>query len=140
MNSSVAELRPRERVLVPTSAQASGRSVRRRVGLVWGLLVLNALTYYGSALHIPHAAGRVITQAALPAALIVALSVNRRVVVRPNDVFNGRPGVPCDDERSGLGYKTRIHDEWFTNANLCAMGVFEKFVQSLSDVLELLWV
>src|SRR5215475_6146872 len=84
MNSSVAELRPRERVLVPTSAQASGRSVRRRVGLVWGLLVLNALTYYGSALHIPHAAGRVITQAALPAALIVALSVNRRVVVRPN--------------------------------------------------------
>jgi len=51
---------------------------------VWGLLVLNALTYYGSALHIPHAAGRVITQAALPAALIVALSVNRRVVVRPN--------------------------------------------------------
>jgi hypothetical protein len=84
MNSSVAELRPRERVLLPTSAQASGRSVRRRVGIVWGLLVLNALTYYGSALHIPHAAGRVITQAALPAALIVALSVNRRVVVRPN--------------------------------------------------------
>jgi hypothetical protein len=63
---------------------ASERLVLRRVGLVWGLLVLNALTYYGSALHIPHAAGKVITQAALPAAIIVALTINRRVVVRPN--------------------------------------------------------
>jgi hypothetical protein len=47
-------------------------------------LVLNALTYYGSALHIPSAVGKGTAQVALPAALIVALSVNRRVVIRPN--------------------------------------------------------
>src|SRR5215469_11169759 len=84
MNSSVAQVRPRERVLLPTSTPASERSVLRRVGIVWGLLVLNALTFYGSAVHIPHAAGRILTQAALPAALVVALTVNRRVMIRPN--------------------------------------------------------
>jgi O-Antigen ligase len=84
MNSSVAQLRPRSAVPLPTSAPASERLVRRRVGTVWGLLVLNALTYYGSAVHIPHGVGKSITQAALPVALIVALTVNRRVIVRPN--------------------------------------------------------
>lgn len=45
---------------------------------------MNALTYYGSAIHIPSAVGKLITQGALTASLLVALSVNRRVVVRPN--------------------------------------------------------
>jgi hypothetical protein len=65
-------------------AEAYERSVRRRVGIAWGLLVLNALTYYGSVVHIPSAAGKAITQGALPLALIVALTVNRRLIVRPN--------------------------------------------------------
>ena len=84
MNTSVAQLRLHRAVPLSPSAPASERLVRRRVGLAWGLLVLNALTFYGSAIHIPHAVGRVITQAALPAALIVALTVNRKVVIRPN--------------------------------------------------------
>ena len=90
MNSSVAQLRPRRGVPrlrrgvpLPTFAPASERSVRRRVGIVWGLLVLNAMTFYGS-VFIPSAAGKAITQGALPAALIIALTVNRKVVVRPN--------------------------------------------------------
>ena len=58
--------------------------MRRRVGIAWGLLVLNALTYYGSILHIPSAVGKLVTQGALTVALLVALTVNRRVVVRPN--------------------------------------------------------
>ena len=65
-------------------AQARERSVRRRVGITWGLLVLNALTYYGSILKIPSAGGKLITQGALPVALLLALTVNRRVIVRPN--------------------------------------------------------
>ena len=84
MNSPVAELRPRRLISLPVPAHASQRSVRRRVGLAWGLLVLNALTYYGSVLHIPGAVGKGITQGALPVALIVALTLNRRVIVRPN--------------------------------------------------------
>ena len=35
-------------------------------------------------MHIPSAVGKAVTQAALPLALIVALTVNRRVIVRPN--------------------------------------------------------
>jgi O-antigen/teichoic acid export membrane protein len=60
------------------------RRIRRRVSLAWGLLVLNALGYTGALVHIPGAIGKGITQGALPLAIIVALSVNRRVNLRPN--------------------------------------------------------
>lgn len=82
--AAAAELSTRRGIRLPASAQASERSVRRRIALAWGLLVLNALTYYGSVLHIPSAVGKGTAQAALPAALLVALTINRRVVVRPN--------------------------------------------------------
>jgi hypothetical protein len=84
MTASVAALRPRRQVRLLTPAAARERTVRRRVGLVWGLLVLNVLTYTGSLLHIPTMMGKAITQGALPVALLVALTVNRRIVVRPN--------------------------------------------------------
>lgn len=58
--------------------------VNRRVGAVWGLLVLNTLTYTGSILHIPGSVGKLITQGSLPLALLLALTVNRRVLIRPN--------------------------------------------------------
>jgi hypothetical protein len=86
MSSSVVGLRSRRRarLLTLTPAEVRERSVRRRVGLVWGLLVLNVLAYAGSLLHIPTMMGKAITQGALPVALLVALTVNRRIVVRPN--------------------------------------------------------
>lgn len=68
----------------PPTAEVGWASERRRVGLVWGLLVLNVLTYYGSLLPIPSFVGKIITQGALPVALLVALSLNRRLLVRPN--------------------------------------------------------
>src|SRR5215472_14222793 len=61
--------------------------IRRRVTIAWGLLVLNALTFYPAwplLVPIPHRLGQVITQGALPAALLVALTVNRKIMVRPN--------------------------------------------------------
>jgi hypothetical protein len=84
MNYSVVALRPDRGAQLLAPAEARERSIRRRVGTVWGLLFLNALTYYSSVLHIPSAAGKATAQAALPAALILALTVNRRVIVRPN--------------------------------------------------------
>jgi hypothetical protein len=84
MNSGVVAFRTRRRAFTLSPAEARERSICRRVSLAWGLLVLNALTYYGSALHIPHAVGKVLTQGALPVALLIALTVNRKVVVRPN--------------------------------------------------------
>lgn len=68
----------------PRSAEDLDRSVRRRIGLAWGLLFLNAIEYAGSAVHIPSLVGKIITQGALPVALLVALTVNRRIMVRPN--------------------------------------------------------
>ena len=84
MSTSVATYRTHRRVPFLRPAEARERAVRRRVALVWGLLVLNVLTYAGSLLPIPSFIGKAITQGALSAALLVALSVNRRVIIRPN--------------------------------------------------------
>ena len=58
--------------------------IQRRVYLAWGLLILNAIGYSGLIVHIPSVFGKAITQAALPVAVLVALSVNRKVMLRPN--------------------------------------------------------
>lgn len=70
--------------------EARDRWERRRVGVVWGLLILNTLTFFPATysglplvVPIPSSIGKAITQAALPAALIVALTVNRRMAIRP---------------------------------------------------------
>jgi len=81
--------RPRQGVRLLTQAQAGERlerSVRVRVGVVWGLLLFNTLTFFPhvSFIPIPGTIGKAIAQAALPAALLVALSVNPKVIVRPN--------------------------------------------------------
>jgi hypothetical protein len=80
----VAARRSRRAAAVLDPVAARERSVRRRLGVVWGLTFLNALGFVGSVLPIPTVAGKIITQGALPAALIVALTVNRRVIVRPS--------------------------------------------------------
>ena len=79
-------LRPRRGILPAAPPLTSERLIRRRVYLSWGLLFLNALTFYPgySFIHIPSIIGKGIAQGALPVALLCALSVNRRVIVRPN--------------------------------------------------------
>lgn len=87
MSPPVAALAARHAAPATVPAQSRERWIRRRIAVVWGLLVLNALTFYaGSPLvvPIPHRIGQVITQGALPAALLVVLLINRRVAVRPN--------------------------------------------------------
>ncbi len=83
MSTSVAALRPGRGVPLP-EAEARERSVRRRVGLVWGLLVLNVVGYTGALVHVPGAFGKALTQGALPVAILVALTINRKIVLRPN--------------------------------------------------------
>jgi hypothetical protein len=76
---------PRPRVASLDSAQARDRSVRRRVGVAWALLYFNTLTYFpGGLVHLPSHIGKGIAQAALPLALLVALTVNPKVRLRPN--------------------------------------------------------
>ena len=54
--------------------------------LAWGLLVVNVLTWDPNTtiLHIPSILGQAITQGSLSASLLVILTVNRRLIIRPN--------------------------------------------------------
>jgi hypothetical protein len=82
--AAVLRLRP-TRPLVGVG-QDLDRRVRRRVGIAWGLLLMNVLTFYPglSFIPIPSVVGKGIQQGSLIAAFLVALSVNRRLLVRPN--------------------------------------------------------
>jgi hypothetical protein len=89
--ASPAAVHPARAVVRAESAPARERWARRRVGLAWGLLVLNVLTFYSTTwngqhlfLPIPSTVGKLVAQGALPAALLVALTVNRRLIIRPN--------------------------------------------------------
>ena len=89
MSSSGIAFRPRRGVTVLSQSQAGERlerSVSRRVGIAWGLLFFNTLTFFAhtSVLPIPGIVGKGIAQATLPAALLVVLSINRKAIVRPN--------------------------------------------------------
>ena len=91
MSSSAVAFRPSRAARSLAPAETRERSVQRRIALAWGLLFLNVLTFaHGTwnglplILPIPSAIGKIITQGALPAALLVVLSVNRRLTIRPN--------------------------------------------------------
>src|SRR6266536_1270012 len=65
----------------------AGTRRRRRVQLVWGLLVFNVMTYFPGAPHIlpiPGALGKLIAQVSLPVALLLVLTVNRPTRIRPS--------------------------------------------------------
>ncbi len=82
---SVIALRRRPGVASLNSADARARSARRGVGVAWALLFFNTLTYIpGGLLHIPSHIGKGLAQAALPLALLVALTVNPKIRLRPN--------------------------------------------------------
>lgn len=64
----------------------SDATIRRRIAWIWALLFLNVMPYSAKSVLIPMptSMGKVITQGALPIALIVAISINRRVLFRPS--------------------------------------------------------
>jgi hypothetical protein len=86
MSSSLTAVRPRGSARLATSEEADEQRTQRRVGVAYGLLVFNTMTFYPGVafIHIPSAVGKGIAQAALPLALLVILSLNRRGLVRPN--------------------------------------------------------
>ena len=84
--SSPTLLRPRHGILPAASPPTNGRLIRRRVYVTWGLLYFNTLTFFPGVafIHIPSSIGKGIAQATLPVALLLALSLNRKVLLRPN--------------------------------------------------------
>lgn len=69
-----------------TPVKPDDRWAKRRIGIVWALLILNALTFFKgvSFLPIPGIVGKAVTQGSLPLALLLAISVNRKLIIRPN--------------------------------------------------------
>lgn len=69
-----------------SAAEVSERRLKRRVGTIWGLLILNVLSFAPdvSVIPIPASAGKAITQGSLSLALILALVLNPRLKFRPN--------------------------------------------------------
>jgi O-antigen ligase len=86
MSASITAVRPRRGILLGASADTAEHQIRRRLYITYGLLFFNTLTFYGgmSVLHIPGIVGKGLAQGVLPVALIMALSLNRKVVLRPN--------------------------------------------------------
>ena len=62
------------------------RVVRRRIGVIWALLFFNVMSYakQETIFPIPSVLGKILTQGALALAFVLALTVNRKLVVRPN--------------------------------------------------------
>ena len=57
----------------------------RRVGIIWALLFFNVLDPAGGAIiPIPHKVAQLITQGALLVALVLVLTINPRLRIRPN--------------------------------------------------------
>ena len=70
---------------VTRSRQGRHDSRLRRVTIIWALLVFNVLTPgQGSLLPIPHRIAQFMTQGTLFVALVLALSINPRMRIRPN--------------------------------------------------------
>jgi O-antigen ligase len=91
VSTASALLRPR--TVSPALARAraavvpqTDAAVARRIGWIWGLLFLNVLPYSAKSVLVPMptSMGKVITQGALGVALVLALTLNRRLLVRPN--------------------------------------------------------
>jgi hypothetical protein len=79
-------VRTRPRTRARDTEQDLERRLERRVTLAWGLMVFNVLAFAAglTILHISSTIGQVLTQGSLPLAVLVALSANRRVIIRPS--------------------------------------------------------
>jgi len=89
MTSATAAGHPRLTAWNSVPAHDRDRRAVHLVTVAWGLLWLNVLTFSAglSVLHLPSLAGKGITQAALPAALVIAIAANRKLAIRPNVVL-----------------------------------------------------
>ncbi len=86
---------------LPTAPVGDGRHarsvvdgwVRRRIGVIWALLFFNGLAWIelsvGTVLPIHKRVAQLLTAGALACALVLAISLNRRLTFRPNVVLGG---------------------------------------------------
>jgi hypothetical protein len=82
----VAVRRDYPRLVAPDPVRTRERSVRRRLHIAWALLYLNTMTFVGglSVLGIPSKLGKGLAQVALPLAILLLLTINPKLRIRPN--------------------------------------------------------
>ena len=84
---SITELSPQLARGWGLLAGPNERSMRRRIGWVWGLLFFDVLTYSKvstNLIPLPSMVGKAIAESALGIALVLVLTANKRLLVRPN--------------------------------------------------------
>jgi hypothetical protein len=86
VSSPAPLLLPRRGILPAAAPQTDERRLRHRFYLAYAVLFCNGLTFYPgySFLPIPGSVGKAIAQSMLPLALVLALSLNRKIMLRPN--------------------------------------------------------
>jgi hypothetical protein len=85
--SPIAELSPELARDWGLLAGPNERSMRRRVGWVWGLLFFNVMTYAVATTNLiplPSQVGKLLPESAVGVALLLILTANKRLLVRPN--------------------------------------------------------
>jgi hypothetical protein len=86
VSAVVTAFRPQGRVRILDPVEAHERSIRRRLGWAWGLMVLDVLTFFPgiAIIPLPSKVAQAITQGVLPVAIVIVLTVNRTIMVRPS--------------------------------------------------------
>lgn len=121
---SPARLRPSRKAL--PYEERTEHSISHRVQIIWGLLFLNVLTFtpHSSVIPIPSAVGKGITQGALQVALILAMTLNRKLLIRPSTLLCIISLLPLE---AALTLITNVH---FTGTAYRTFRYFE-FVATL---------
>jgi hypothetical protein len=86
MSSFATAIRGYPGAVALSPLEKRARSVRRRLYAAWGLLYFNTMTFVPgiSILHLPGKVGKAFPQAALPLAILILLTINPKVKLRPN--------------------------------------------------------
>jgi hypothetical protein len=114
MTTSVAGLRRYRGVLRLDAVATKERSIRRRVKAAYALLFFNTLSYApGGIINLPSKVGKILPNGALPLALLLALSVNPKIKLRPN-VFLCLVGLLVADAILTATQQTKVGSDYRT--------------------------
>lgn len=114
MSTTVAGLRRYPGALRLDVAATRERSIRRRVKAAYALLFFNTMTYIpGGVINLPSKIGKILPNAALPLAILLALSVNPKIKLRPN-VFLCLVGLLVADGILTASQQTHVGTDYRT--------------------------
>ncbi len=147
MTTSVLSFQARRAARLTRPAEADDRTIRIRVGIAWALVFINVVTFFKATwneqpliIPIPSKIGQLVTQGALPVALLLAWSVNRRMVIRPNVFLSLLTVLFAEAFLSGLNTNQHLLGTMYRTVRLGEFVAFLWLVFPLADRDDLLLV